>query len=64
MVIGLTDLFSAGKAMASGTYKIIASWLVVALLYLILTLATTYLIKYLEKKRNVKNIKDKVKNNG
>lgn len=64
MVIGLTDLFAAGKVMASATYKIITSWLIVAFLYLVLTLATTYLIKYLEKKRGVKNNKVKVKNNG
>lgn len=50
-VIGLTDLFSVGRIVGHETYKVVGAFLVVALIYLVLTYFTSMLINYLDKRR-------------
>lgn len=50
--IGIMDLFNAGKNATSGIYRTIEGYVVVALIYLVLTVVTSRLIAYLEKRRN------------
>jgi putative lysine transport system permease protein len=50
--IGVMDLFNAGNAASSSNYRKVEAFVIVALVYLVLTVATSQLIKYLEKKRS------------
>ena len=50
--IGIMDLYNAGKNATSGIYRTIEGYVVVALVYLALTVITSRLIAYLEKRRN------------
>lgn len=50
--IGVMELYTAGRAASSASLRTIEAYIIVAVIYLILTLATTKLIVYLEKRRN------------
>lgn len=49
--IGVLDLYNAGNAASSSNYRKVEAFVIVAFIYLILTVATSQLIKYLEKRR-------------
>lgn len=50
--IGILDLYNAGKSASSANYRTVEAFLVVAVIYLVLTFTTSKLIAYLEKRRN------------
>ena len=50
--IGIMDLYNAGRGASSANYRTVESFLVVAVIYLILTVVTSRLISLLEKRRN------------
>jgi|SRR5690554_3487481 len=50
--IGIMDLYNAGRSASSANYRTVEAFLVVALIYLVLTYATSKLISFLEKRRN------------
>lgn len=50
--IGVMDLYNAGKSASSANYRTVEAFLVVALIYLVLTYVTSKLIAYLEARRN------------
>jgi polar amino acid transport system permease protein len=49
-IIGLRELTRAGREYANQTFLDFQTWLVVGIMYLILTLTLTRLVKYIEKK--------------
>ncbi|MGI6782486.1 MAG: amino acid ABC transporter permease [Acholeplasmataceae bacterium] len=49
--IGVMDLYNAGNAASSGNYRKVETFIIVAIIYLILTVVTSRLIKFLESKR-------------
>lgn len=49
--IGVMDLFNAGNAASSSNYRKVEAFIIVAFIYLVLTVATSQLIKYLEARR-------------
>ncbi len=55
--IGIMDLYNAGNAASSANYRKVEAFIIVALIYLILTLLTSKLISYLEN-RNVRSLKN------
>ena len=56
-VIGLTELFFQANAAASKNYKYMATYIIVASIYLILTLAATGILKLVERKMDGKKFK-------
>ncbi len=50
--IGIMDLFNAGNAASSANYRKVEAFVIVAIIYLILTFFTSKLINILEKRRN------------
>ena len=50
--IGIMDLYNAGRSASSANYRTVESFLVVALIYLVLTYVTSKIINLLEKRRN------------
>jgi putative lysine transport system permease protein len=56
-VIGVTELFYISKDIYSLTYKAVATYLIIAIIYLILTLIATGCLKYIELKMDHKKIK-------
>lgn len=56
-IIGVTELFFQAEASASDNYKYIAAYLLVALIYLVMTLGATGLLKLAELKMDGKKIK-------
>jgi ABC-type amino acid transport system permease subunit len=49
-IIGLRELTRAGREYANQTFLDFQTWLVVGIMYLILTLTLTRVVKYIEKK--------------
>ena len=49
--IGVMDLYNAGNAASSSNYRKVEAFILVAAIYLVLTLVTSHVIKVLEKKR-------------
>ena len=56
-IVGATELFYRTKDIAGSTYKILAAYLIVALIYLILTLCTTLILKIVTLKLDGKSLK-------
>lgn len=56
-IIGVTELFYQSKVVASEGYKIIAMYVIIAAIYLILTLCATGTLKLIEIKMDGKSIK-------
>ncbi len=56
-VVGVTELFYYTKNVAGKSYKILAAYLIVAAIYLILTLCTTLILKCISRKLEGKSLK-------
>ena len=56
-IVGVAELFYRTKDIAGSTYKILACYLIVAAIYLILTLCTTLILKYVTFKLEGKKFK-------
>lgn len=55
--IGIMDLYNAGNAASSANYRKVEAFIIVALIYLFLTMITSKLITYLEN-RNLRSLKN------
>ena len=56
-VIGVTELFKVGKEIQGKTFDYISAYTIVAVCYLILTVATSFLVRWLEKRQGVTRVK-------
>jgi putative lysine transport system permease protein len=59
-VVGVSELFFFAKTIAGSTYLILASYVIIAIIYLILTLLTTLILKIVERKLDGKNFEFKL----
>ncbi|MCF0109120.1 MAG: amino acid ABC transporter permease [Erysipelotrichaceae bacterium] len=51
-IISITELMFQGKSVAGTTYRVVETYFVVACIYLCLTLATSFILRLIEKKMN------------
>ena len=61
-VISVTELFFMAKTIAGATYIYLTTYLIIALMYLVLTVLTTLILKYIAYKVDGKKIKFSLKN--
>jgi putative lysine transport system permease protein len=59
-IVGVTELFFMAKNTAGQSYKILATYLIIAVIYLFLTLITTLILKLVTMKLNHQKIKIKL----
>ena len=56
-IVGVAELFYRTKDIAGSTYKVLACYIIVALIYLVLTLCTTLILKFVSYKMDGKKLK-------
>ena len=52
-VIGITELFKVGKEIQGQTFDYVSAYTIIAVCYLVLTLITSILVRYLEKRQGI-----------